>query len=255
MVGAVTQAQTQAKPQSTPPQKPREAARKLVDSGVITAQSSEAIASLMFLTNLQQYLAGLKHRIACAMHICNQYGVMAGLSGGGSGNTEVPTPLVECNKNYRTSQSSQPPPSVNLPTEPAALGFAASVSVMAPSEDDKSITSTFNNTGYTPFPLYRPKKYYRKLDGPPLAPQKMQSRTITNYQVGTSPEGASGFTLEATWENILAKVNKGSMPFIKQHFDGIGQRKRDLRGATGYERAQIKRQIDSWVRDSMRGVR
>lgn len=251
MVAASTNSNKATNP---PKAKPADAVRSLVDSGTITPASSMAMQSLLFLSDLQNYLSGLQYRIACAMHICNQYGVLAGLSGGGPDSTVQPVPLVECNKNYRTSQSSQPPPSVNLPTEPAALGFAASVSVMAPSEDDKSITSTFNNTGYTPFPLYRPKKYYRKLDGPPLAPQKMQSRTITNYQVGTSPEGASGFTLEATWENILAKVNKGSMPFIKQHFDGIGQRKRDLRGATGYERAQIKRQIDSWVKDAMRGI-
>lgn len=248
---------TGAKPNkaSDPPKaKPADAARSLVDSGTITPASSAAIQSLMFLSNLQNYLSGLQYRIACAMHICNQSGVLAGLSGGGPDSTVPPVPLVECKKGYRISQPSQPQPTVNLPTESVALGFAASVSMMPPSEDDKSTTLTFNNTNYTPFPLYRPKKYYRKMDGPPLAPQKMQSRTITNYQVSTSPEGTSGFKLEATWENILAKVNKGSMPFIKQHFDGVGQPKRDLRGATGYERSQIKRQIDSWVKDSLRGV-
>lgn len=230
----------------------KEQVDSLVSSGVISPESRKVLNSLMFLVNIGNYLPLLQFKVACAMHLCNQYGVMAGVSGGNSsGGFATPLAATE----YRKSKASSPPPSINLPTDQYAIASACSVSSSVPSYDDKPASANYNNIRYRPYPIYMPKGMYKQMGGPPLAPQSEQSRVITNYEVRATVEGVTGVQFEASWENILGKSSSGKQfQFIERHFKGIGQTKRDLTGATEYERSQIRRQIDSWVRESSKGM-
>jgi hypothetical protein len=69
---------------------------------------------------------------------------------------------------------------------------------------------------------------YRLLGGPPLAPRKQFSRVITNYtQSRPIRTGPRRWEVVGAWVNVLSK--KG-VPFLTFHFNGIGQKVRDLRG-------------------------
>jgi hypothetical protein len=232
----------------------REQVDGLISAGVIKPESRKVLNSLMFLTNIGNYIGMLQLKISCAMHMCNQAGILAGVSGGKETNGFA-VPLLETQKQYRKSRPSSPPPSSNLPTEMYALLSASDVSSVLPDYEDKPVSASYNHNSYTPYSFYRPKVYYKGLSGPPLAPSFSRSRVITNYEVRSTVEGVIGLKLESSWENILGRSLKGDeYKFMERHFEGRGVPQRDLRGATEYERSQIRRQIDSWVRESSRGM-
>lgn len=79
-------------------------------------------------------------------------------------------------------------------------------------------------------------KEYRRLTGPPLAPRGMFSRVITHAHTGhgyltTSVGGVAvngpGWFACLVWVDVVSMKN---VPFLRFHFEGLGQKQRDLRG-------------------------
>lgn len=83
---------------------------------------------------------------------------------------------------------------------------------------------------------------YQRLTGPPLAPRGAFSRVITNlktgHELGLNPRtGATTWQAVGVWFEI---VNRKGLKFMHYHFEGIGQKLRDLRGVrpVGIERCK-----------------
>jgi hypothetical protein len=91
---------------------------------------------------------------------------------------------------------------------------------------------------------------YRLLDGPALAPRRQFSRVITNFMQRSGPGVIPG-----TWEVIGAWVNvlnrKGES-FLHYHFDGEGQKVRDLRGIRPWGIARIRSALRAWLISEVR---
>lgn len=90
---------------------------------------------------------------------------------------------------------------------------------------------------------------YRKLGGPPLAPRRQSSRVITNYRLEPFTEGPTRFGVRGFWFEVVdAKGRK----FLHYHFDGKGQKRRDLRGIRPEGRARLRKAFIAWASDQIR---
>lgn len=89
---------------------------------------------------------------------------------------------------------------------------------------------------------------YRKLKGPPLAPRGDESRVIANlftehYQAGDV------WIAQGKWFGVVSGKGVG---FLKFHFRGIGQKRRDLRGVRAWGRGEARRRARRTLRDYLR---
>jgi hypothetical protein len=85
---------------------------------------------------------------------------------------------------------------------------------------------------------------YRLLGGPPLAPRRQFSRVITNYKQDVIQIGPKVWEVIGSWVNVLSK--KG-VPFLHYHFDGVGQKRRDLRGIRPAGMEAIRATARKWM--------
>lgn len=92
---------------------------------------------------------------------------------------------------------------------------------------------------------------YRLLAGPPLAPRDQFSRVITNLKLSfVSPNhGASRWAAIGAWDEI---VDQEGRPFLFYHFNGIGQKRRDLRGVRPNGVAKAYLALRNWARLAIR---
>jgi hypothetical protein len=92
---------------------------------------------------------------------------------------------------------------------------------------------------------------YRLLSGPPLAPRDQFSRVVTNLKTTfTSPgHGAAQWAAIGAWDEV---VNTKGMPFLFYHFNGIGQKRRDLRGVRPAGIAKAMDALRNWARLAIR---
>jgi hypothetical protein len=99
---------------------------------------------------------------------------------------------------------------------------------------------------------------YERLGGPPLAPRGAYSRVITNFKTESNrPVAGAGQLLGYSrwmaygwWDEVVA--TDGQTKFLKYHFWGIGQKKRDLTGVRpeGLKKARVA--AVAWMRDIVR---
>jgi hypothetical protein len=90
---------------------------------------------------------------------------------------------------------------------------------------------------------------YRLLDGPPLAPRRQFSRVITNYMQSSGQIGPRVWEVIGAWVNVLDTKGR---PFLKYHFNGEGQKVRDLRGIRPQGIAKIRAALRAWVISEIR---
>jgi hypothetical protein len=92
---------------------------------------------------------------------------------------------------------------------------------------------------------------YRLLGGPPLAPRDQFSRVITNLKVtfGGPNTGAPQWFAQGAWDEV---VDVQGIPFLHWHFDGIGQKRRDLRGVRPQGVAKAMDALRNWARLAVR---
>jgi hypothetical protein len=85
---------------------------------------------------------------------------------------------------------------------------------------------------------------YRLLDGPPLAPRRQFSRVITNYRQTSSQSSPTTWEAVGFWDDV---VSAKGLPFLHYHFDGIGQKRRDLRGLREWGRERARTTARNWM--------
>ena len=90
---------------------------------------------------------------------------------------------------------------------------------------------------------------YRLLAGPPLAPRDQFSRVITNYKADYAKLPSGNWATTFFWDDV---VNAKGVAFLKYHFDGIGQKKRDLRGVRPAGMAKALDALRNWAKDIFR---
>lgn len=227
----------------------KDTARQAVADRVISGGSELAMASLLRLIELPIVMPSLAPRLAAAMMVCNKVGILAGQAGGDTGGV-----LAETNRHYRISQDPGSPPSSNLPTDLESLTSAAMIVAAADEYGESKAADIFRSPMMMADPVFRPKSYYKRQTGPPLAPFKDKSRVITNYVV-ESDSSPGTVSLSGSWQNIMSVSKKGqAISFMESHFEGKGQQRRDLRGATNYDKEQVRLQVMAWVRGVERGT-
>lgn len=85
---------------------------------------------------------------------------------------------------------------------------------------------------------------YKRLTGPPLAPRREASRVITNLVTRFNVDGST-LHVEGAWADV---VDRKGRPFLRYHFDGIGQKKRDLRGVRPAGMRLAREIVKEWYR-------
>jgi hypothetical protein len=90
---------------------------------------------------------------------------------------------------------------------------------------------------------------YRLLDGPPLAPRRQFSRVITNFMQRSGQIGPRVWEVVGAWVNVL---NRKGESFLHYHFDGEGQKVRDLRGIRPWGIARIRSALRAWLISEVR---
>jgi len=91
---------------------------------------------------------------------------------------------------------------------------------------------------------------YRLLGGPPLAPRGRYSRVITNFVTDFDGEpGDKQWIALGAWENV---VSPKGVAFLRFHFNGEGQIRRDLRGVRPEGLARARAAMRSWVISEIR---
>jgi hypothetical protein len=91
---------------------------------------------------------------------------------------------------------------------------------------------------------------YRQLNGPRLAPRRLNSRIITHLYTGHGyREGRRVWYAEARWFDVVS--NKG-VQFLIYHFEGTGQVKYDLRGIRPADRQGFIDDLNEWGRQYLR---
>jgi hypothetical protein len=99
---------------------------------------------------------------------------------------------------------------------------------------------------------------YRQLDGPPLAPRRQFSRTITNAVPGHYPDMIKPgvYYVELAWGEV---VSPSGYHFLKVHFDGLPLGKngpritRDLRGVRPDDKQKMIASLRRWCMLTIRG--
>lgn len=91
---------------------------------------------------------------------------------------------------------------------------------------------------------------YRKLDGPPLAPRRTNSRVITNLRFERGRNG-SVWWVEAFWQDV---VSTSGISFLPYHFLGLGRLPvRNLAGIRPEGRAKAQRSLKTYALRLARG--
>jgi hypothetical protein len=219
----------------------RERADQAVSQGAVDATTHIALQNLYDALNYHVHMVGLRYRLGSAMMICNAKGIMAGRGGGNMRGSELPP------TNYRKSATPGAVPNENLPTSMMALRAEATMAEAPPGYGDSQVSMVSRSSAYNPTPIFADWEEYEQYTGPPLAPQGMLSRVITNY--GVSFDGSDGdIRIECGWDGIFGYDEKGNeRAFLEEHFEGQDTAKRDLRGYTEYESKQAERQIIAWM--------
>ncbi|CAB5237944.1 hypothetical protein UFOVP142_35 [uncultured Caudovirales phage] len=234
---------------------PKETAKKAIQSGVITSQSEASYASLIRLMELPSQTAFVAQRIAAVMTICNRDGILSGHTGGNQGGV----PMEKTS--YRQSRQAGSRPTADLPVDYSTLLSQAQITVAPPSYGESDMAMISRPPGYNPAPQLRDMSYYKKMTGPPLAPDFERSRVITNYEVEISSSlGTASLTGKWTGIQAINRKTKEVFEFLEKLFEGVKLPsgkvqipQRDLRGATDYENAQVLRQVKAWVEGTAEG--
>lgn len=219
----------------------KQRAAEAVSSGVVPLASQSALQNLFDVLNFTLHTGSLRYRLGAAMMICNAKGIMAGRGGGNMNGAELPP------TKYRKSATPGAAPNDNLPTSLMALRSEASMTEAPPEYGDSQLAMVSRSAEYNPSPKFAEWSEYAEYTGPPLAPQNMLSRVITNY--GVSFDGSdTDIRIECGWDGIFGYDDKGNdYAFLEDHFEGRGETKRDLRGYTDYEVRQSERQVMAWM--------
>lgn len=90
---------------------------------------------------------------------------------------------------------------------------------------------------------------YELLDGPPLAPRRQFSRVITNLTTRLERDARDCRYVEGYWRDV---VSVKGVAFLKYHFNGIGQKQRDLRGVRPAGMEKAKKSAVAWMLDILR---
>lgn len=93
---------------------------------------------------------------------------------------------------------------------------------------------------------------YRKLSGPPLAPRGAFSRVITNLVTGYEQLSGGMWSAYGMWNEV---VSVRGIAFLKYHFDGVGQKVRDLRGVRPEGREKARKSAVAWMLDQIKSRR
>lgn len=232
---------TEAPPADVKEELGRQKAQQAVSSGSVNPSSEFALQHLFDVLNFAMHTGSLRYRLGAAMMICNAKGIMAGRGGGNMNGSELPP------TKYRKSATPGAAPSDNLPTSLMALRGEATMTEAPPEYGDSQLAMVSRSSAYNPTPKFADWSEYAEYTGPPLAPQGMLSRVITNY--GVSFDGSDqDIRIECGWDGIFGYDDKGNdYAFLEDHFEGRGETKRDLRGYTDYEVHQAERQIMAWM--------
>lgn len=99
---------------------------------------------------------------------------------------------------------------------------------------------------------------YRQLDGPPLAPRRQFSRTITNATTGNYPDLVQHgvYYVELAWGEV---VSPSGFHFLPVHFKGLALGKngpcikRDLRGVRPADIEKMRASLRRWCALTIRG--
>lgn len=95
-----------------------------------------------------------------------------------------------------------------------------------------------------------PSSMYRRLDGPPLAPRGVFSRVIQNLKTDSDHPAADQWRAWGYWDEVVAR--DGKTKFLKYHFMGIKQKRRDLSGVRPEGVRKAKEAAVNWMRDMVR---
>ena len=90
---------------------------------------------------------------------------------------------------------------------------------------------------------------YSLLGGPPLAPRRQFSRTVTNLLTGFGQLNSKTWYAAGMWDEV---VDRKGRPFLKYHFDGVGQKRRDLRGVRPAGMQKAREALRNWARLTIR---
>jgi len=91
---------------------------------------------------------------------------------------------------------------------------------------------------------------YRQLGGPPLAPRGAFSRVVTNLKTEFDHPSPDRWMAYGWWDQVVA--NDGTTKFLKYHFYGIGQKRRDLTGVRPEGVKKARAAAIAWMRDMVR---
>jgi hypothetical protein len=89
---------------------------------------------------------------------------------------------------------------------------------------------------------------YQLLGGPPLAPRDQFSRVITNYKADYAHLPSGNWATTFFWEDV---VDTRGRAFLKYHFEGIGQARRDLRGIRPAGMQKAHEALQNWARTTI----
>lgn len=90
---------------------------------------------------------------------------------------------------------------------------------------------------------------YQQLAGPPLAPRDQFSRVITNYKTDYAKMPSGNWVTTFWWDEV---VDTRGRPFLHYHFNGIGQKRRDLRGIRPGGIVKALDALRNWARLAIR---
>jgi hypothetical protein len=90
---------------------------------------------------------------------------------------------------------------------------------------------------------------YSTLAGPPLAPRGQFSRVITNYVQRFGRVAQNVWEVIGYWYRVISPKE---VAFLKFHFNGQGQKIRDLRGIRPEGIARARRASRAWMIDQIR---
>jgi len=93
------------------------------------------------------------------------------------------------------------------------------------------------------------RKQYERLAGPPLAPRGKFSRVITNLRTAYGRLGVNEWIAWGAWFEV---VSTKRVPFLSAHFEGKGQKRRDLTGVRPEGLRKARRAAVAWMSDLVR---
>lgn len=178
----------------------------------------------------------------------NRRGVLAGLDKDGNALAPVTYRPIATVKRTKTPVGYR----FDLVTEGAKLTREQKLGVT------RGKTGRFGGHGPLASGLHNNLTYaeYKQLGGPPLAPRGPFSRVITNLKTEFAQQdsgvfsGRSAWMAYGWWDQVVAR--DGTTKFLKYHFHGIGQKKRDLTGVRPEGVKKARAAAINWMRDMVR---